>query len=53
MIVDLSLAVKMNGNQLETACCGVPGYIAPEVLRKEGYGLKSDVFSCGVILYYL
>ena len=43
----------MNGKQLETLCCGCPGYIAPEVLRKEGYGIKADVFSCGIILYYL
>ncbi len=52
-IMDFTLAIKMNGNQLETMCCGFPGYIAPEVLRKEGYSQKADVFSCGVVLYYL
>ena len=25
--------------------------MAPEILHKEGYGLKADVFSCGIILY--
>ncbi len=43
----------MHGNQLETLCCGSPGYTAPEVLNREGYGLKADVFSCGIIMYNL
>jgi len=42
----------MNGTQLETDFCGTPGFIAPEVINKEGYGLKADVYSCGIILYY-
>jgi len=52
-ILDFSWAIKMNGNQLETQVCGTPGFIAPEVLRKEGYSTKADIFSCGVIIYYL
>ena len=52
-IVSLGLATKMNGIQLETLCCGSPGYVAPEVLRKEGYSMKADIYSCGVILYTL
>jgi serine/threonine protein kinase len=43
----------MNGNQLETSRCGCHGYMAPEVINKEGYGLKADVFSCGAIIYAL
>lgn len=51
-ITSLSLAAKLTG-KLENLCCGSPGYVAPEVLNKEGYGLKADVFSCGIIMHML
>jgi len=40
-----------------TDLCGSPGYLAPEVIAVSstgaGYGLKSDMWSMGVILYIL
>jgi serine/threonine protein kinase len=29
---------------------GTPCYMAPEVIKKEKYGVKADVFSLGVVL---
>nr|XP_023676213.1 calcium/calmodulin-dependent protein kinase type II subunit gamma-like [Paramormyrops kingsleyae] len=32
---------------------GTPGYLSPEVLRKDPYGKPVDIWACGVILYIL
>jgi len=52
-IVDFGLAVISAPGKKETLRCGSPGYAAPEVLLKEGYDLKADIFSCGIIMAFL
>eukprot|EP00730_Choanoeca_flexa_P007750 TRINITY_DN12386_c0_g1_i3.p1 TRINITY_DN12386_c0_g1~~TRINITY_DN12386_c0_g1_i3.p1 ORF type:complete len:329 (+),score=75.28 TRINITY_DN12386_c0_g1_i3:127-1113(+) len=53
VISDFGLAQKLEGDETIVRSCGTPGYAAPEVLKKEPYRFKCDVFSCGVILYIL
>jgi calcium/calmodulin-dependent protein kinase I len=31
--------------------CGTPCYIAPEILRGEGYSKKCDIFSIGSVMF--
>jgi calcium/calmodulin-dependent protein kinase I len=33
--------------------CGTPGYVAPEILRSEGYNSKCDIFSLGSLMFNL
>jgi serine/threonine protein kinase len=36
-------------------CCmvGTPGYVAPEVVKREAYGPPVDMWACGVLLYIM
>ena len=36
-----------------TGVCGTPGYIAPELLQRQPYGISADMWSIGIILYEL
>eukprot|EP01017_Pseudomicrothorax_dubius_P025565 TRINITY_DN2774_c0_g1_i12.p1 TRINITY_DN2774_c0_g1~~TRINITY_DN2774_c0_g1_i12.p1 ORF type:complete len:549 (+),score=73.44 TRINITY_DN2774_c0_g1_i12:1025-2671(+) len=53
-ICDFGLALKLTDNEGdEMGICGTPNYLAPEVLDKKGYSLKSDCWAFGCILYSL
>ena len=49
---DFGLATQIGLEGLHLRC-GSPGYLAPEMLRRPTYGAQVDMFSCGVLLYYL
>ncbi|GHJ89111.1 hypothetical protein NliqN6_5513 [Naganishia liquefaciens] len=58
VIIDFGIS-KILDNQSEddpktqTEVAGTPGYAAPEVFRRTGYGKNQDVFGVGVIAYNL
>ncbi|XP_074603238.1 calcium/calmodulin-dependent protein kinase II isoform X2 [Brevipalpus obovatus] len=53
-LADFGLAIEVNGDrQAWFGFAGTPGYLSPEVLRKEPYGKPVDIWACGVILYIL
>ncbi|ETO04605.1 hypothetical protein RFI_32791 [Reticulomyxa filosa] len=51
-LIDFGLAGSCK-NQLLKTPCGTPNYVAPEILRKEKYGVSVDMWSAGVILYII
>lgn len=52
-LVDLGFAVVVDEAQKILPNCGTPGYTAPEVLLKQPYDTKADVFSLGVVFYIM
>ncbi|KAJ3026637.1 UNVERIFIED_CONTAM: hypothetical protein HDU68_005309 [Siphonaria sp. JEL0065] len=55
VIADFGLSKISDGealNNLKTLC-GTPGYMAPEVILKTGHGKSVDLWSIGVMTYFL
>ncbi|CDW76825.1 serine threonine protein kinase [Stylonychia lemnae] len=52
-IADFGLAKAIKPNENIFHRCGTPSYIAPEILRDQGYGTKADIFSVGSLMYNL
>uniref|UniRef100_A0A3P9HS91 calcium/calmodulin-dependent protein kinase n=1 Tax=Oryzias latipes TaxID=8090 RepID=A0A3P9HS91_ORYLA len=53
-LADFGLAIEVQADQQAWfGFAGTPGYLSPEVLRKDPYGKPVDMWACGVILYIL
>ncbi|XP_064389784.1 calcium/calmodulin-dependent protein kinase type II-like [Halichondria panicea] len=52
-LADFGLAVEAMDARHYYGFAGTPGYLSPEVLRKEPYSYPVDTWACGVVLYIL
>ncbi|CAH1429991.1 unnamed protein product [Lactuca virosa] len=51
--IDFGLSAYIEEGKLNQEKVGTAFYVAPEVLRRQGYGKEVDIWSAGVILYML
>ena len=53
-LADFGLAIECQGNKPDHfGFAGTPGYLSPEVIKKEKYNKPVDMWAVGVILYIL
>lgn len=52
-IIDFGLSKILLQNETTSEVYGTLIYLAPEVIKKSNYDLKIDIWSYGVLLYYL
>ncbi|CAD8119407.1 unnamed protein product [Paramecium sonneborni] len=52
-IADFGFAKYYQQNDVFNSYCGTPATMAPEILNQQQYDFKCDIWSLGVILYYM
>jgi len=52
-LADFGLSARLTDSIAMQKRCGTPGYVAPEVILGKKYGVKCDIFSSGVLLYFV
>jgi serine/threonine protein kinase len=52
-IADFGFATRIPDDKYETLQCGSPFYMAPEIVDGKRYRFEVDIWSIGVIAYYL
>jgi serine/threonine protein kinase len=52
-LADFGLSKMTYPGETMNEMCGTPAYVAPEILNKQRYSKKVDVWSAGVIFYML
>jgi len=50
-IADFTFSKQIEENELMQTQCGTPIFISPDILFGQSYTDKSDLYSCGVMLY--
>lgn len=55
LIADFGLSKIIDDSTFSTlnTTCGTPGYMAPEIFKKQGHGKPVDMWAIGVITYFL
>jgi len=53
MISDFGLSRILGDDSMMSTACGTPYYVAPEVVKAISYGKEVDMWSIGVITYFL
>lgn len=52
-LADFGLAALIGPDEALNTACGTPGYVAPELIKREPYGTMVDMWSAGVVLHIL
>lgn len=50
-LIDFGFAALVEPDEKLFDACGAPAYVAPEVLRRQGYNSRADLWSLGVVAH--